>query len=130
MDWLNTGFYRSFGYNLCYPQVLDHVKLPDPAAQTLMLTAGRTGSRRLLGIMNDHLLGASNPWLCGDSLSIADYFASGILSLGELIGCDFPAWPNVQAWYERIQDLPNWQSANAALYAWANLTKGRDYMRV
>jgi glutathione S-transferase len=130
MDWVNTGLYRLFGYTLCYPQVLEHMKLAVPDAQTLLLTAGQAGSRRLLGIMNDHMLGASNSWLCGDDLSIADYFASGILSLGELTGCDFSTWPNVQRWYERIQNLPNWRGANAALYGWAEVTKGRDYMRV
>lgn len=130
MDWVNTGFYRSFGYSLVYPQVLDHVRLSDPAAQTLLLTAGQGGSRRLLGIMNDHMLGQGNPWLCGDTLSIADYFASGIVSLGELIGCGFSAWPNVHRWYERIQELPNWRSVNAPLYAWADFTRGRDYVRL
>ncbi len=57
-------------------------------------------------------------------------FYRGILSLGELTGCDFSAWPNVQRWYDRIQALLNWQSVNAALYAWANFTKGPDYVRV
>ena len=80
--------------------------------------------------MNDHMLGANNRWLCGDSLSIADYFASGILSLGELTGCDFSPWSNVQRWYKGMQDLPNWKSANAALYVWADHTKGQDYVRV
>jgi glutathione S-transferase len=130
MYWVNTGFYRAFGHNLCYPQVLPHLKWSDPTAQSLVLAAGQAGSRKLLGVMNDHMLGVSNPWVCGDSLSIADYFAAGILSLGELTGCDFSAWPNVQRWYDRMQTLPNWQSANAALYAWANFTKGQDYVRV
>jgi glutathione S-transferase len=130
MDWVNTGLYRAFGYNLCYPQVLAHVKWPDPTAQSLALAAGQTGSRKLLGIMNDHMLGANNRWLCGDSLTIADYFAAGILSLGELTGCVFSAWPNVARWYERIQALPNWRTANAPLYAWADFTKGQEYVRV
>ena len=130
MDWVNTGFYRSFGYGLCYPQVLEHVKWKDPTAQSLALAAGQANSRQLLTIMNDHMLGAKNPWLCGEQLTIADYFASGILSLGELTGCDFAAWPQVRRWYDRIQSRPNWQTANAALYHWANFTKGRDYVRV
>jgi glutathione S-transferase len=124
MDWVNTGFYRAFGYNLCYPQVLPRLKWPDATAQLLALAAGQAGSRKLLGVMNDHMLGVSNPWLCGDSLSIADYFASGILSLGKLTGCNFSAWANVQHWYDRIQAMPNWESANAALYAWANQGSG------
>ncbi len=56
-----------------------------------MLAAGRKAWQRYLGIMNDHLLGASNHYLCGHGLSIADYLASGILSLGELTGCRFAA---------------------------------------
>ena len=24
MDWLNTGFYRDFGYGLVYPQIFPH----------------------------------------------------------------------------------------------------------
>src|SRR5262245_1337408 len=126
MDWVNTGFYRTFGYSLCYPQVLPHMKLSDSTAQSLALAAGQAGSRKLLGVMNDHMFGATNLWLCGDSLSIADYFASGVLSLGELTSCDFSTWLNVKRWYDRIQALPNWQSANAGLYAWVNFTKGQE----
>jgi glutathione S-transferase len=88
MDWVNTGLYRAFGYNLCYPQVLPHMKWSDATAQSLVLSAGQAGSRKWLAVMNDHMLGESE-WLCGDTLTIADYFASGILSLGELIGCNF-----------------------------------------
>jgi glutathione S-transferase len=130
MDWANTGFYRSFGYSVCYPQVLPHMKWPDPTAQSLALAAGQTASRKLLGVMNDHMLGTGNDWLCGADITIADYFTSGILSLGELIGCDFADWPNVRRWYDRMQSLPHWQHANAPLYAWAGAVQGPDYVRV
>ena len=60
--------------------------------------------------MNDHLLEQGSPWLCGETMTIADYLASGIFSLGEVIGCTFSAYPNVASWYERIKALPNWQS--------------------
>jgi glutathione S-transferase len=130
MDWVNTGLYRSFGYGLCYPQVIEHMKLKDPAAQSLVLAAAQANSRELLAIMNDRMLGTQNPWICGSELTIADYFASGILSIGELMGCAFAEWPNVRRWYDRMQSRENWRSANAGLYAWAEYTKGRDYVRV
>jgi len=47
-----------------------------------------------------------------------------------LTGCDFSPWPHVQRWYQRMEALPNWQSANAPLYAWAQHTKGPEYVRV
>jgi glutathione S-transferase len=129
MDWINTALYPAFGHNLCYPQVLPNFKWEDPAAQSLALGKGQIKSRRYLSVMNDAML-KDRPFLCGNQISIADYQASGIISLGELTGCDFAAWPHVQAWYERMEAMPNWQAANAPLYAWAAFTKGQDYVRV
>ena len=130
MDWINTALYPAFGHNLCYPQVLANVKWEDPAAQSSVLARGQIRSRKLLGVMNDAMLGGKNDFLCGGALSIADYQASGILSLGELTGCDFSPWPHVARWYRRMEALPNWQSANAPLYDWAKFTKGPEYVRV
>jgi glutathione S-transferase len=130
MDWANTGLYRTFGYGFCYPQVLDTLKWPDPNTQAQVLAANRESAKRIIGVMNDHLLGGRWPWLCGDRITIADYYVSGILSLGELIGCQFSEWPRVRGWYRQMQTLPNWKSANAALYAWADSVKGPDYLRL
>jgi glutathione S-transferase len=130
MDWVNTGLYPAFGHNLCYPQVLAFAKWEDDKAQSLVLGRGQTRSRKLLGVMNDAMLGADNLFLCGKVLSIADYQASGIISLGELTGCDFSPWPNVERWYQRMEAMPNWQKANAPLYDWAKFTKGPEYVRV
>ena len=124
------GLYPAFGHNLCYPQVLPNLKWEDEKAQSLVLGRGQTRSRKMLGVMNDAMLGADKPFLCGGKLSLADYMASGIISLGELTGCDFSPWPNVARWYQRMQALPNWQKANAPLYAWAQHTKGGEYVRV
>ena len=130
MDWVNTSLYPAFGHNLCYPQVLPQAKWEDATAQSLALSKGQTRSRKLLGVMNDSMLGGKNDYLCGDALSIADYQASGILSMGELTSCDFSPWPHVQTWYRRMEAMPNWQSANAGLYAWAKHTQGHEYVRV
>ena len=130
MDWFNTGFYRGFGYGLVYSQVLDPCKLPDEAAQKLQVAAGKAQAERFLGILNDHMLGQGAPWLRGETMTIADYLASGMVSVGELIGCQFSAYPNIVAWYDRIRALPNWQSANGGLYQWAEMTRGPEYLTV
>jgi glutathione S-transferase len=130
MDWANTGLYRTFGYGFCYPQVLDGQRWPDPNTQSQVLARGEEGARKFIGVMNDHLLGGRWPWLAGEHLTIADYLTSGILSLGELTGCTFAEWPRVQRWYRQMQDLPNWQGANAPLYAWAEAVRGPDYRRI
>ncbi|MCA8929360.1 MAG: glutathione S-transferase family protein [Alphaproteobacteria bacterium] len=130
MDWFNTGFYRSFGYNLCYSQLLDHCKLPDENAQRLVAAAGETEARQFLDILDRHTLGRGNPYLAGNDITIADYFASGIVSLGDVIGCTFADWPNVQRWYRAMQARPNWEAANGALAQWADMAKGPDFVRV
>lgn len=127
MDWVNTALYPAFGHSLCYPQVLPSFKLEDPGHQSVTLSKGQARSRKYLSVMNDAML-ANHPYLCGSELSIADYQASGIISLSELIGVDLSAWPNVAAWYKRMQALPHWQSANAPLYGWAQHTKGPQYV--
>ena len=130
MDWFNTSFYRSFAYGLVYPQILDHCKLPDDAAQKVQIAFGKEQAERFLSVLNDHILGQGAPWMCGETMTIADYFASGVISVGEVIGCTFAAYPNVRAWYDRIQALPNWQSANAGVYQWAQFAQGPEYLAV
>ncbi|MFT5180132.1 MAG: glutathione S-transferase [Alphaproteobacteria bacterium] len=130
MDWFNTSFYRSFAYGLVYPQILDHCKLPDDAAQKVQVAAGKAQAERFLGVLNDHILGQGAPWMCGETMTLADYFASGVISVGEVIGCTFEAYPNVRAWYDRIQALPNWQSANGGVYQWAKFAEGPEYLVV
>lgn len=130
LDWLNTGFYRSFGYALVYAQVLDPYKLPDETAQRLLVEAGKRSAERWLGILNDHLLRPGRTYLCGDDATIADHFGTGLLSVGEVIGCTFAAYPNVRRWYDAMRARPGWQEANAGLSAWADMARGPAYVTV
>jgi glutathione S-transferase len=130
MDWFNTNFYRSFGYGLCYSQLLDFYKLPDETGQRLSLEAAKQRAARNLGILNDHMLGEQQTFLCGDRITIADYFASGLLSLGEVTGCTFAAYPNVLRWYGRMKGLPQWQATNAGVFAWADFARGPAYVNL
>jgi glutathione S-transferase len=129
MDWFNTNFYRSFGYGLCYAQILDHYKLPDATGQQLAVAAAKQSAERFLGILNDHIIG-DRAFLCGDTITLADYLASGIVSLGEAIGCTFAGYPNVVRWYAIMTARPNWQATNAAVYGWADYLRGPTYVTV
>ena len=37
MDWINSNFYRDWGYNLCYPQLFPHLKRRSDEAQAATL---------------------------------------------------------------------------------------------
>src|SRR5262245_23450247 len=105
MDWFNTGFYAAFGYGVCYPQVLDHLKLSDPKANKLSIEAHKAHAEAYLKVLDARL--EKDPYVCGKDITLADYFGSGILSAGEVIGCTFEAYPNVRKWYDRMQSRPN-----------------------
>ena len=49
-------------------------------------------------ILNDHWIGSKNQYLCGNELTMADYFGAAIVSIGELVGCDYSTYPNIKRW--------------------------------
>lgn len=128
MDWFNTGFYHAFGYDVCYEQLLDHYKLKDEAARAAVIARGKARAEGFLSVLNDHMLGDGRAWLCGADITLADYLGSGIISLGDVIGCDFAPWPNVRAWIVRLKARPNWQAANDAIQGWADMARGQAYV--
>lgn len=130
MDWFNTGFYNAYGYSMCYPQMMEHTKLPDEKANAVLIDVGKKHAEKYLGVLEAKLAASREPYLCGKDITIADYFGYGILSVGEVVGCTFEAYPNVRKWYDRMVSRPNWQATNSALTQWANAMKGRSYVHV
>jgi glutathione S-transferase len=128
MDWINTNFYRDWGYNLCYPQLFPHVKRRSDEAQAATLEFGAENSKRWLKLLNDYWLGPNKPYLCGDQITIADYFAAGIVTLGEVIGVDFSPYPNVKAWIGRMKKLPNWDKVNEVFNGLVESVKGQPFV--
>jgi glutathione S-transferase len=128
MDWINTNFYREWGYNLCYPQLFPHVKRRSDEAQAATLELGKENSKRWLKILNDYWLGPDKPYLCGDQITIADYFAIGIVTLGEVIGVDFSPYPNVQKWIARMKKLPNWDAVNEVFNGLVESVKDQKFV--
>ncbi len=130
MDWFNTNFYREFGYNLCYPQLFPHLKRRSDEAQAATLEMGKQNSERWLKVLNDHWIGPNNNYLCGNEITIADYFGAGIVTLGELVGEDFSKYPNVKRWLDNVKKLPSWPKVNEVFYGLRDQLKGMPFERV
>jgi hypothetical protein len=65
MDWLQTGFYREYGYHLIYPAAA-RSQAPIGRGES----PGGMGPRRDFGdVLDDHWLGAGNRYLCGDAIT-------------------------------------------------------------
>jgi len=129
MDWLNTQFYRDWAYGLCYPQLFPHHKRRSDEAHAGAIEWGQKNSQNWLKLLNDHWIGPK-PYLCGDQVTIADYFGAGIVTLGEIIGCDFAPYPNIQRWLANMKKLPSWGSVNQEFYGLREMVKGQNFVRV
>jgi glutathione S-transferase len=114
MDWINTNFYRDWGYNLCYPQLFPNLKRRSEEAHAATLEFGKENAKRWLKLLNDHWIGPKKTYLCGDTITIADYFAVGIVTLGEIIGVNFAPYPNIKRWLDTMKKSPNWAKVNEA----------------
>jgi glutathione S-transferase len=127
MDWLNTNFYRDWGYNLCYPQLFPHLKRRSEEAQAATIEFGQQNARRWLKILNDYWIGPDKPYLCGNEITIADYFGVGLVTLGEVIRCDLSAYPNVKRWLDNMKKLPSWPKVNEAFYGLIEAVKAQPF---
>jgi len=130
MDWFNTGFYRDYGYGVVYPQIFPHHKRPSDEIQAGTIAWGKERTRFWLKVLNDHYLGNDNKYLVGDELTIADYFGAALLTCGEPIRAEFTAYPNIQAWLERIEKLPNWAKVNQAVAGFREALKDQKFETV
>jgi glutathione S-transferase len=130
MDWINTNFYRALGYGLCYPQLFPQMKGRSDEAHAATLETGKEHTKRWLKVLNDHWLGPNKKYLCGDQITIADYFGACLVSIGELIKADYAAYPNVKRWLDNMAKLPTWPKVNEAFYGFVGAVKNQSFVTV
>jgi glutathione S-transferase len=127
MDWFNTNFYRDYAYGCVYPQIFPNHKREDDAVQKATIAWGQERAKGWMQILNDHWIGPNQQYLCGDEITIADYFGVCLLTLGEIIRIDFSAYPNVERWLSNMKTLPSWPKINEALYGFKEMVKDQAF---
>jgi len=130
MDWLNTNFYREFGYGLCYPQIFPNHKRRSDEAHAATIEWSQNNAKVWLQLLNDYWIGPDKQYLCGNEITIADYFGAGLVTLGEIIRCDFSKYPNVQRWLGNMKKRPSWNKVNEAFYGLAEAVKGQQFQAI
>jgi glutathione S-transferase len=80
-----------------------------------------------LAIFDAHAIG-SRPYVCGDELTIADYFAAELISAGALIGESYARYPNVRRWLETMKRLPSWRKVNEVYDGFAASIAGKPFV--
>lgn len=129
MDWVNTQLCRDLAYGTVYPQIFPMHKRRSDEAQAAQLQWGCERAQGWLKIMDQHLLGGQR-FLCGDAMTIADYFASSFVALAELVGSDLAPYPNVRAWLGRMKALAHWAEVNQVIEGYAATLKGQPMVAV
>jgi glutathione S-transferase len=119
MDWINTQVCRDFAYGFVYPQIFPTHKRPSAELQAATLSWGRERAIGWMKVLDEHLIGPKNAYLCGNQMTIADYFGASFVTLGELIRGDYADYPNVERWLGNMKRLKNWNKVNEAIDGFA-----------
>jgi len=130
MDWLNTNFYRDWGYGLAYPQLFPHHKRRSDEAHAGAIHWGQENSKKWLKILDEHWIGPKKQYLCGDQMTIADYFGVSLVTLGEVIKCDLSKYPNIWRWLNNMKKLNSWLKINDVFYSVAASVKDKEFVAV
>ena len=130
MDWTSTQLCSDLVYGLVYPQIFDSHKRRSDEAQAATLERAKERAQTWLSVLNDHILGTGNNYLCGDAITIADYHAVSYVALAEVIGSDLAAFPNVRAWLGRMKALKSWAQVFSVIDGYAASLKSKPMMAV
>ncbi|WP_395702323.1 glutathione S-transferase family protein [Aquabacterium sp.] len=119
MDWINTQLCRDLAYGTVYAQIFPGHKRPTEEAQRVTVAWGQERAKRWMAVLDQHLLGSGKPYLCGASITIADYYGASFVHLAEVIGSDLSAYPNVKSWLGRMKERSTWDKVYAAINGFA-----------
>jgi glutathione S-transferase len=129
MDWFNSQFYRDYGYGLIYPQLFPNLKRATEEAQNSAVNWGKDNAQRWLQILNDHMLGKTK-YLCGNDITIADYFGGAIIQVGEVIRCNLAPYPNISRWLDAIKTRPSYGKVYEAVHGFAEAVKSQPFVAI
>ena len=118
MDWINTQLCRDFAYGLVYPQIFPAHKRPIDVVQKATLAWAKERAQGWMKVLDGYLSGG-NIYLCGDKITIADYYGSCFVALAEAIGSDLSAYPNIKRWLGSMIELKSWSKVHEVIKGYA-----------
>jgi len=127
MDWLNTSLYRVMGYSFIYPQLYAHHRHEPEVANRATIEWGRERTRQYLEILDQHWL-RDKPFLCGDALTLADFFGAPMLGQFDLLHVSLARLPNVTRWMNAMRELKAWNAVHDMHNAYAASLLGRAFV--
>ncbi|MBI3371714.1 MAG: glutathione S-transferase family protein [Betaproteobacteria bacterium] len=130
MDWFNANIYRDFAYGLIYPQTFPHHKRPSDTVQSGTLDWAKQKTQGWLKILDHNLIGPNKAYLCGDTITLADYMGAEMIALGGLIGCSYSAYPNIERWLRNMKAFKSWSKVHEAIDGFGASLKGQSFVAI
>lgn len=127
MDWINTQVCRDMAYGFVYPQIFPGHKRENDTVQAANLAWARERARKWLKVLDERLIGPDRSFLCGDAITIADYFGASFVALGEVTRCDYSAYPNVSRWLGNMKRLKSWDKVFETIDGFAASLKEQSF---
>lgn len=119
MDWFNTQINRDLVYGFVYPQIFPQHKREGDATQQATLAWHAPRARQWLDVLDRHFLGERNAYVCGPSITLADYLGAPMVALGEVARLDYAPYPNIRRWLATMKRSPHWSPVFAAIDGYA-----------
>jgi glutathione S-transferase len=114
LRWILFDNHKFTSYYATLRWIVGVQKNADPAVAEFL----RARVLTVFGIVNNHL--ASNPFMLGAEPTIADFSMVGYHYYDEETTIDRAAFPHIQAWIQRIAQLPGWKHPYALMPRGAN----------
>ena len=105
-----------------------HHKRPSDAVHAGTIAWGLEKARGWLTTLDKALIGPNKKFLCGDTVTIADYFGAPIVTLCDLLRADLGAYPNVRRWLSNVKALPSWPKVNEAFDGYTSAVKDQPFL--
>ena len=123
IDWINTQLNRDLCYGLVYPQAFPHHKRPTDEHQKGTLAWAKERAAGWLSVLDKHILG-KNDYLCGNQITIADYYGASFVHTAAIVGSDLSGYPNVKRWLGNMKKLKSWSKTFEVVEGFAASLKG------
>ena len=123
MDWINTQLNRDLCYGLVYPQAFPHHKRPTDEHQKGTLSWAKERAAGWLSVLDKHIIG-KNDYLCGDKITIADYYGASFVNTAAIVGSDLSSYPNIKRWLGNMKKLKSWPKTFEVVEGFAASLKG------
>jgi len=101
-----------------------HHKRPTGEVQQATLAWGKERAKAWMKVLDEKLIGPNNAYLCGDKITLADYYGAPFAALTGVIRSDLAAYPNVKRWLGNMKALKSWAKTNEVIDGFAGSLKG------